>query len=114
MEAARIETAVLRLGGPERAYEFHRRLFERRGVIDRQKALDVAEGLGAPHAEIGGRADTSETKAALSAQMRLAASLGMAATRSFLVGGAGLFGYPGPGSLKRIIDAVRDCGQIKC
>ena len=40
-EVARIEMAVVRLSGHERAYEFHRRLFERRGVIDCQKALDV-------------------------------------------------------------------------
>ena len=43
--AARIELAVLRLGGPLRAYEFHRRLFERRGIIDSQK-VGGSRGLG--------------------------------------------------------------------
>jgi len=46
--------------------------------------------------------------------MRLAASLGMAATPSFLVGGADLFGYPGPVSMKRIIGSVWECAQITC
>ena len=112
--AARIELAVLRLGGPLRAYEFHRRLFERRGIIDSQKALAVAEDLGAPRNKIEAHAVSSETDAALSAQMRLAASLGMAATPSFLIGGASVFGYPGPNALKRAIGAVRHCGQIAC
>jgi protein-disulfide isomerase len=113
-QAARIELAVLNLGGPGRAYEFHRRLFQRRGVIDRDKALDVAHGLGAPHSEVGKLADSSEIQARLSAQMRLAASLGMAATPSFMIAGAGVFGYPGPTSLKRIIASVRACDQIAC
>ena len=57
--AARIELAVLRLGGPLRAYEFHRRLFERRGIIDSQK-LAVAEDLGAPRNKIEAHAVSSE------------------------------------------------------
>jgi hypothetical protein len=38
----------------------------------------------------------------------------MAATPSFLIGGASDFRYPGPNALKRAIGAVRRCGQIAC
>jgi protein-disulfide isomerase len=113
-DAARVELAVLRLGGPERAYEFHRRLFERRGRIGRDKALDVATSLGAPAADVARLADAPDIQGVLADQMRLAASLGMAATPSFLIAGAGLLGYPGPVSLKEIVGSVRDCGQITC
>ena len=113
-EAARVELAVLRLGGPERAYEFHRGLFERRGGIGRDDALDVAASLGAPVADVARLADSPDIRGALADQMRLAASLGMAATPSFLIGGAGLLGYPGPRSLEKIVDSVRDCAQITC
>ena len=92
--AARIELAVLRLGGPLRANEFHLRLFGRRGVIDAGKALAVAQELGAPVAEIEQLADHVETRSAVTAQLRVAASLGMAATPSFMVGRAGIFGTP--------------------
>ena len=112
--AARVEFAVQTLGGPAKAYEFHGRLFERRGVIDRGEALDVAAGLGAPLPEIARLADGPEARSAIAAQLRLAASLGMAATPSFMIGGAGLFGYPGPATLKRLIGSVRECGQVSC
>ena len=54
----------------------------------------MAEGLGAPRTEIETCANAAATKGALSAQIRLAALLGMGATPSFLIGGAGVFGYP--------------------
>jgi thiol-disulfide isomerase/thioredoxin len=40
-DAAKVELALLKLNGPGATYEFHRRLFERRGTIDRW-----AEGAG--------------------------------------------------------------------
>ncbi|HEX2726071.1 MAG TPA: DsbA family protein [Beijerinckiaceae bacterium] len=113
-QAAQVELAVLRLGGPGPAYEFHRRLFGRRGVIGRDKALDVAAELGAPMTDVERLADAPDIRSASSDQMRLAASLGMAATPSFLIAGAGLLGYPGPLSLARIINSVRHCAQIAC
>lgn len=113
-QAARVEYAVQKLGGPAKAYEFHRRLFDGLGVIDCEKALDVAARLGAPVPEITRLAEGPDARSAISAQLRLAASLGMAATPSFMIGGAGLFGYPGPATLKRLIASVRECGQVSC
>ena len=46
--------------------------------------------------------------------MRLAASLGASATPSFVVAGAGLFGYPGPRALRRILSSVEQCGEVTC
>jgi protein-disulfide isomerase len=46
--------------------------------------------------------------------MRLAASLGFAATPSFLISNTGVLGYPGPKALKRVVDAVRRCDRVSC
>jgi protein-disulfide isomerase len=113
-QAARIELALLAMKGPAAAYAFHRGLFERRGPIDAQKALEVADELGVPRAELEARAQESRVADTLEAQMTLAASLGFSATPSFSVAGAGVFGYPGVAALDRIVESVELCGEIRC
>lgn len=114
VEAARVELALTRLGPPTSVYAFHRRLFERRGRIDGAGALAVAEELGAPRAKVEELIGSREVQDMLDAQMRLAASLGFAATPSFLIAGAGILGYPGPKALKSAVTSVRQCDRISC
>ncbi len=113
-QAAKVELALLKLEGPATAYDFHRRLFARRGAIDGPKALETAQAMGLNRASIESTADGPDVGAALKDQMRLAASLGAAATPSYVIAGAGLFGYPGPRSLRRILGAVEECGEVTC
>jgi protein-disulfide isomerase len=114
LEAAKVELALSLLGRPASVYGFHRRLFERKGTIDGMKALEVAEALGAPRAKVEELAAGPDVQGMLSEQMRLAASLGLAATPSFLIAGTGVLGYPGPNALRDIVDAVRRCDRISC
>lgn len=113
-EAARIELALLTLRGPEAAYDFHQKLFARRGTIDGTRALEVAGELDVPGEELEARAQGPEVAMMLETQMTLAASLGFSATPSFSVAGAGLFGYPGAKTLDRVIDSVEQCGEVRC
>ena len=113
-QAAKVELALLTMNGPALAYEFHRRLFERRGTIDGSKALEVAGELGASPEALAARAQGPQVAGMLEAQMRLAASLGFSATPSFSVAGAGLFGYPGARALEGIIVSVEQCGAVRC
>jgi protein-disulfide isomerase len=114
VEAAKVELALSRLGRPASVYRFHRRLFERRGTIDGARALEVADELGAPRAKVEELAASAEVNGMLAEQMRLAASLGFAATPSFLISNTGVLGYPGPKALKRVVDAVRRCDRVSC
>ncbi|MDB5557991.1 MAG: disulfide bond formation protein DsbA [Enterovirga sp.] len=59
-------------------------------------------------------ADGPDVQATLGRQMRLAASLGLVATPSYVIGGAAVLGYPGPGTLARIVENARECGTISC
>ena len=113
-DAAKVELALLKLNGPGATYEFHRRLFERRGTIDGPKALEVFAAVGAPRAELERAAAGEEVRAALDEQMRLAASLGFSATPSFMIAGAGVFGYPGSEALKQMLASANQCDQIAC
>ena len=113
-EAARIELAVLKLRGPKLAYEFHKRLYRVPGKIGGEKAVAVALELGISRNEIARIAAGGDVEKALERQLGLAASLGFAATPSFLIAGAGVLGYPGPKSLARIVTSVRRCDAIAC
>jgi protein-disulfide isomerase len=44
--ASRVELAVAKLGSPAQFYDFHRKIYAKRGVTDGERALEVAHGLG--------------------------------------------------------------------
>jgi hypothetical protein len=44
----------------------------------------------------------------------LAANLGLAATLSFVAGGVGVLGYPGPKTIGGIVAALDECGVVIC
>lgn len=58
--------------------------------------------------------DGPEVRETLGRQMRLAGSLGLVATPSFVVGGATVLGFPGPKALAGMVADVRRCGEISC
>jgi protein-disulfide isomerase len=114
VEAAKVELALSLLGRPNAVYGFHRRLFDRKGTIDGVRALEVADELGAPRAKVEELMVGADVQEMLSMQMRLAAALGLVATPSFLIAGAGVLGHPGPNALKGVLESVRRCDRIAC
>ena len=113
-QAAKVELALLRLKGAKGAHGLREALYATPGRIDGPRALDAAQALGAERREVERVADGPDVRAALGRQMRLAASLGLAATPSYVVGGAAVLGYPGPKTLARIVANARTCGTVSC
>jgi protein-disulfide isomerase len=113
-QAAKVEIALVKTQGRVAAARFHETLFAKRGPIDGSRALDVAQSLGYARLDVEKAADEADVGEALAVQMGLAASLGMVATPSFVMGGTGVLGYPGPKTLARMAATVRTCGQIVC
>ena len=113
-QAAKVDLAVLRLKGAGASIALHRALFGQPGRIDGSRALAVAESQGFDRSEVEKAADSPEVGRMLGQQMRLAASLGLAATPSYVIGGATVLGYPGPKALARIVADTRTCGAIRC
>lgn len=113
-QAAKTGLAVLALHGQATAYRFYRDLFAARGSKDGAAAMAAAERLGLERARLAEVADGEIVQAALAAQMRLAADLMLPATPAFIIGTAGILGYPGPKSLAGMIAAVERCGEVVC
>jgi protein-disulfide isomerase len=114
VQAAKVELALLLLKGPAVAYEFHQRLFAMPGTNDGTRALKLAEALGVSRSQIEPMADSEKVGGMLREQTSLAANLGLAATPSFVAGGIGMLGYPGPKTIGRIVAALDRCGEAVC
>jgi len=112
--ASRVELAVARLGTPQQFYDFHEKIYSRRGVTDGLQALEVARGLGFDEAALTKLGDSDETTAIMKAHVALGNSLGLAATPSFVIDGVAVLGYPGRDGLQKIVDAARSCGKVVC
>jgi protein-disulfide isomerase len=114
IQAGRVELAVATLGTAKQFYDFHRKIFSRRGLVDGARALEVARELGLDERKLIAVADSEEITDAMKAHVRLGNALGLAATPSFIVGGVAILGHPGRHSLQAIVDAVGACGKVLC
>jgi hypothetical protein len=112
--AAKVELAVLRLRGPGVAYQLHRALFAMTGANDGRRALTLGEKMGIPKAQLEKAADGDDVSGMLSQQVRLAADLGLVATPSFVGGGVGVLGYPGPKAMAGMVASLDRCGEVIC
>ncbi|WP_460451512.1 DsbA family protein [Alsobacter sp. SYSU BS001988] len=114
-QAAAVEAAVQNLSGDEAAFRFHARMFAEPGRADLAKAVRIAaEATGRPAADFERVSASREAQAQVADQLRLAANLGFIATPTFVLGGLGVFGYPGPRSTAKMITALRSCGEVAC
>ncbi|MDB5511554.1 MAG: dsbG [Enterovirga sp.] len=113
-QAAKVQLALLRLKGAAAAHALTEALYAAPGRIDGPGALAAAQKLGADPRELERLADGPDVKATLGRQMRLAASIGLVATPSYVIGGAALLGYPGPVTLARVVANARTCGVVDC
>lgn len=95
VQAAKIRQAALILYGPDKAYEFHRRLYARKGMIDGDAALAVAGSMGLDVDKLADAANSDEARSRIIAQGRFLDAIGVATTPSFIIGGKLLSGWPG-------------------
>lgn len=114
VQAAKVQQAVLRLYGPAKAYDFHLRLFAARGGANGQTALATVRAMGLDAAKVEESADSETVGGVVLRQTRLAESLGLAMTPSFIIAGVAILGWPGAKSLRDIIAHARKCDQPVC
>lgn len=114
IQAGRVEFAVGQMARPEISYEFYRKIFSGRGVVDGQRALDVAAGLKLDIAKLTQLADDDDVSDAMKSHVLLGNALGLQATPSYVIGGVAILGHPGRKALGAIVAAMRQCGKVVC
>jgi protein-disulfide isomerase len=112
--AGRVELAVAKLGTPQQFYEFHRKIYAQRGVINGERALTVARELGFDQKALIKAGDGDDITEIMRAHLQLGDSFGLAATPSFIIDGVAILGYPGRSQLRAIVDAASTCGKVVC
>lgn len=114
IEAARVELALREIGTPRQFLEFHRRIYEGRGVIDGNRALAVAQVLGFDRKKVIDAANTRRVTEILTAHAKVGNDLKLMATPAYVIQGVAMLGHPGLETLRKVVAAVRSCKAVVC
>jgi len=114
IEAARVELGVRQQVSPERFYEFHRKLYAGRGVVDGARAFAAAKELGLDAAVLAEAANSEEVTGTMKSHVKLGDALGLIATPSFVVKDVAINGYPGRNAMEGIVRSLRRCNNVVC
>jgi len=114
VEAAQVAVAV-RMQDPDgkRYLEFHQKLLGGRGQADRARALAVAKDVGLDMARLDKDLQSEEVKTTIEENFRLAETLGISGTPTYVVGHEVVVGAVGLSALKEKVNAAR-CGKAEC
>ena len=114
VEAAQVAVAV-RMQDPtgKKYLDFHQKLLGGRGAADKARALAAAKEAGLDMAKLEKDLGSPEVKATLEENLKLAESLGMNGTPSYVIGKQIVIGAVGVDSLKEKISNAR-CGKATC
>jgi protein-disulfide isomerase len=114
VEAAKVAVAVRMQDKTGKKYlDFHQKLLGGRGANDKAKALAVAKEVGMDMARLDKDLASDEIKASLEESLKLAETLGLNGTPSYVVGNDVVVGAVGLDALKNKIAMAR-CGQTTC
>jgi protein-disulfide isomerase/sulfite exporter TauE/SafE/copper chaperone CopZ len=108
VEAARVAVAVrMQDEGGTKYLEFHQKLLGGRGQADRARALAVAKEIGLDMARLERDMASPEAKATIDENLKLAESLGVNGTPSYVIGTDVVLGAIGLDALKEKVNAAR-------
>ena len=112
VEAARVAVAV-RMQNPKKYLEFHTKLLGGRGPADEAHALAVAKDVGMNMAQLQKDMKSPEVKTTLEEDFKLAESLGLNGTPSYVIGDDVVVGAIGLEGLQAKVNTAR-CGKATC
>ena len=114
VEAAQVGVAV-RMQDPtgKKYLDFHQKLLTGRGAADKARAMAVAKEVGLDVARLEKDMASPEAKATIEENFKLAESMGMNGTPSYVIGKQVVIGAVGADSLREKISNAR-CGKATC
>lgn len=114
MEAAIVEAAVRQQLTGDKFWRFHQKLLLTRGGVGKEEALAVAKSLGADMARLDKDMKDPSIKAGIEETMKLAQSLEVNGTPSYVVGQDVVVGAVGYDDLKTKVGNTHVCGKATC
>ena len=114
VEAAQVAVAVrMQDPGGKKYLDFHQRLLGGRGPADKARAIAAAKEAGLDVARIEKDLASPEVRATIEENFKLAESMGMNGTPSYVIGKQVVIGAVGLEGLKEKIGVAR-CGRATC
>ena len=114
VEAAQVAVAVrMQDPGGKKYLDFHQRLLGGRGPADKARAIAAAKEAGLDVARIEKDLASPEVRATIEENFKLAESMGMNGTPSYVIGKQVVIGAVGLEGLKEKIGVAR-CGKATC
>lgn len=114
VDAAKVGTAVRMQDKTGKKYlEFHQKLLTGRGQIDKARAMAVAKEVGLDVARIERDMASEEARLSLEESFKLAETLGLNGTPSYVIGNDVVVGAVGLAALREKVNNAR-CGKATC
>jgi protein-disulfide isomerase len=114
VEAAKVAVAVRMQDKSGKKYlDFHQKLLGGRGKADKARALAVAKEVGMDMARLEKDMGSDEARVSLEESLKLAETLGLNGTPSYVVGNDVVVGAVGLAALRSKINTTR-CGKETC
>jgi protein-disulfide isomerase len=114
VEAARVANAVRLQFQGEKFWQFHQKLLGSRGHVGKAEALAAAKDLGADMNKLAKDAAAPGITAGIEESDKLAKSLQITGTPSYVIGGDVVVGAVGYDELEAKIKNIKKCGKAVC
>lgn len=114
VKGALIELGAAKMLTPPQYLDFHRTLYDSRGIIDGQRALAAAKDSGLDPVKVAAAGNTEANLNALKQNATIGGEAGLQVTPAYVIGGTAIIGHPGRKALEKIITAMRKCGKVAC
>jgi protein-disulfide isomerase len=114
IRGALIELGAAKMLGPPQYLDFHRRLYDSRGVIDGDRALVAAKDSGLDPAKVAAAGNTQANLDILKQNATVGGEAGLQVTPAYVVGSTAIIGHPGRKALEKVIASMRKCGKVAC
>jgi protein-disulfide isomerase len=114
VEAARVANAVRLQFQGEKFWEFHQNLLGSHGPVGKAEALAVAKDLGADMDKLAKDAAAPGITAGIEESDKLAKSLRVTGTPSYVIGGDVVVGAVGYDELEAKLENIKKCGKVIC
>ena len=114
VEAAQVASAVRNQFKGDKFWEYHQKLLATKGQIGKPQALSVARDLGADMGKLEKDLVAPAIKAGIDEVMRVADSLNLTGTPSYVLGTDVIVGAVGYQELQGKLDNMKKCGKSVC
>ena len=114
VEAAQVASAARKQISGDKFFEFHQKLLSTHGHVGKEQALNVARELGLDMDKLQKDMKDPAIHQGIEDVMKVADTLDLTGTPSYVVGNEAVVGAVGVDELKKKVDSVGKCGKTVC